>query len=1064
MYIKGRFIKILCKVAVCVSPLFALDSFDLHRINDAHAMGYSGYGVNVGIADTKFNPNHNALQGKFIYTDKNQYTNAYNASQRAHGSNVAGVVGANYTDGKYFGVAYGAKLAGFGEFGNSVRSGASNGFILNNDIRIINHSWAYTNYNQYFREFEGLVINHKVLMVFASGNYANQTPSYPANNPRHNEALQSWITVGNLDSHYISRNDSGNLVVSSRGVSTNSNLCFGSSRFCVMASGTNIRTTDGNSNDKFSTVTGTSFSAPLVSGVAALVQEKFPFMNGKQLADVILGTANRDFIAPKLIIKGNTLIYIDSEIPTDSNQIKADVMKAYGYARNYTSTIKATREEVFGQGIVDAVKALGGISLIDINRLSDKDAFVYKNESVKEAFYELDLGSYDATFSNDIEQRKWDAKYHDTSSLNRPTQLNNLNAGLLKKGSGTLTITGDLEYLGATIVQGGKLSLSQSQNRTTLSVAGNLYVESNAKLHTFGNVHLKKSLFIEQGRFQTQGQTTIGQNLNNNNGDITIESGSTLNIKGTYTQDGANSKLTIGFGEDKGYSLTSAKYDIKSGNLIYNPQIGTFKNTTLAIPLEESLLNQMNNFSSITLANNANMLNYALSSDKKSIVITTKDDAYENFDGANKSVAKSLRTLSAQSRSKKYVEFFSMLNSTSYQNYTDIVKSIDNSAYLSHTAYILSLQSNNSVRQILNSQISQSQGSRFSLTPYYSYSTGLNGENMNGHFAGSHLFVDKVFDSGVVGGFFSYGKYDSNFKNARFDAHILQGGINFIGNIASFKIMGNASVGGSFNIMNRSLYNDIERFDSEYNHLLANANLGFGYDIKSTSGVFTPQILANYGFIKQNAFKEKTIDRNGILAVQHSAIQHNLLSVLAGFNWTQKWLDNKLIFGINAFYERKILGSALNSSTQLIDNATQNITHAYNLAKDSGILGISIGYNGERSFITLNIDSAINAKSVSVGAIVEFGLKFGAKANPKISIKKGIFRQISQDSTKSQSLKEADSAIATKDSAKPLDSTLQEKDSANVAINSQDSTQKPKLQSYKSTKSTKSQGYERRRM
>lgn len=1004
------FIRILCGIISFALPLLALDSFDLHNINEAHAMGYSGYGVNVGIADTKFNPNHNALQGQFIYTDKNQYTSAYTASQNAHGSNVAGVIGANYTDGKYFGVAYGAKLAGFGEFGNSVRSGASNNFILNNDIRIINNSWAYTNYNQYYREFENLVINHKVLIVFASGNYAKTSPSYPANNPKHNEALQSWLTVGNLDSHYISRDNSGNLVVASRGVATSSNLCLGSFRFCVMASGTSIRTTDGNSNDKFSSVTGTSFSAPLVSGVAALVQEKFPFMNGKQLADVILSTANRNFIAPKLIIKGDTLIYIDSEVPTDSTKIRADVIAAYGYVRNYTSTMKATKEEVFGQGIVDATKALGGISLIDINRLNNNDVIDYKG--IKEAFWEIDLGNHDATFSNDISQRKWDDKYHDTNALNRPTQLDNLNAGLLKKGSGTLTITGNLDYLGTTIIRSGNLALNQTLNRTNLSVAGNIYVESNGSLRTYGDINLKKNLFLEQGGFSLQrGKTTIEQNLNNTNGQIALNSGSTLDIKGAYTQSGANSSLMLGFTqndiENKHTMLTSTKYDIKSGNLIYNPQITSFKNTTLQIPLEESLLNQMSKFSNITLANHSLVLDYELSSDKKSIIVTTKDDAYENFQGANKRMARALRNIAAQSIDEQHTEFFTMLNSAPLKTYTNTIKSLDNNSHLIHTAHILNKQNTNNLRQFLSTQNAYYQGGRFSLTPYYSYSTGLNGEHLTSHFIGGNVALDVSYNNTAIGGFVSYGKYDSAFENANLNAHTLQGGINIISDFSSFKILANISIGGSFNKLNRNLAEYDANFDAKYNNLFTNANLGVGYDIKSKdfSSIFTPQALINYGFTYQSAFKE-----NGeVLPMQYNAMKHNALSLLIGGKFTQTFLANKsFLVGIYGFYERKLLGEKFKNNAYFIADK-EHLPQTYTMPQNSGIVGFNIGYNGETFFVTMNLDAYINPNNINIGGNVEFGFKFGGAKQTQISTKRVKLRQVSsldsnnlQDSIKSQ--------------------------------------------------------------
>lgn len=112
--------RIACMV-FALTPIFALDSFSLHNIGDAHNLGYTGKGVKIGIADTKFNPNHYLLSGQFFHIDKNDHNVKYK-NNGAHGTKVAGVAAANRTDGKYYGVAYNAKMAGFGEFGYYISS------------------------------------------------------------------------------------------------------------------------------------------------------------------------------------------------------------------------------------------------------------------------------------------------------------------------------------------------------------------------------------------------------------------------------------------------------------------------------------------------------------------------------------------------------------------------------------------------------------------------------------------------------------------------------------------------------------------------------------------------------------------------------------------------------------------------------------------------------------------------------------------------------------------------------------------------------------------------------
>ena len=999
--------RIACMV-FALTPIFALDSFSLHNISDAHNLGYTGKGVKIGIADTKFNPNHYLLSGQFFHIDKNDHNPDYDKDKSAHGTNVAGVAAANRTDGKYYGVAYNAKMAGFGEFGDSIRSSWGE-FVLNSDIRIINHSWGYTFTTDYSkeqdRELEDLASNHKVLMVFASGNESDTHPHFPANNPRYNEKLQSWLAVGNLNANHISRDNSGRLIVASRGISYSSNLCINSSRFCVMASGTDITTADANNNNGLVSVSGTSFAAPLTSGVAALVAEKFPFMDGKQLADTILSTANSDFQAPKMVLAskaeyyvgttdnikfkdGGTIIYIDNNIPSDKNQIMQDIIDAYGTINadyKYKNITTATKEEVFGQGIVDAKKALGGIALIDINRLSDSDVQKYQSET--QAFYTIDTKGFSGVFSNDIGQRKWDEKYHDSTAINKSTKLSNLDAGLIKKGTGTLTITGDLNYLGATIIQGGNLSLAQGK-ATPLSVKGSVYVENGGNFSAFGKVALDKNL--------------------NNSGVVSLNSDSALKIKGKYTQEGTQSSLFIGFTQsdinNNRTALNSASYDIKGGKLIYAPKIASYKNENYKVPLQDLLLNQVDKFSNVELANISNVLNYKVSSDKKQITATTKSDAYENFDGAtasDKLMAKALRNIASQNLSAESTIFFEELNIAPKNVYGGTIQSMDNNAHLSQSAQILRIQNNNNIRQILHSQSIMKNSATFTLTPYYSYTFGA---ESTAHFVGSHLAFDKAFENITIGGFFSYGNHNSAFHNAKFNTHSLQGSANIIGDIASVKLIANASIGGAFNTMERTIgAQSTERnLKGKYNDLIVGANAGVGYDIKISHTTLTPQAILSYGFIKRGAFAESS--KVDAVAMKYDSLTHNALSALVGVNWNHKFLANQsLLFGIYGFYERNILGANINGGSRFEGDNTP-IAQTYAMPKDSGLFGVTIGYNGDRGFVNFSVDSAVDsAKKVSIGAIVEGGFKFGG--GKKRIIKK--IKKIPLDSTKRQKMQDS---------------------------------------------------------
>lgn len=472
---------ILVFLALFMSNLKALTSFELHNIDKAHTQGYTGKGVNIGIVDSIFNPNHELLFGKFLEPPIN---NTYKEPTNNHGNHIAGIAAAVRTDGANYGVAYNSKIVAYGNLGMS-NYYTGFGAMLTHNVRVINNS--HTAFYPQFVEFARQ--NNSILIVYASGNDGALTPTLAAKHgtgsaksggsdasfPDTYYNLGAWLTVGNIDSNSVKRKDDGSLEVLARAVggkSASTNLCQGARAYCVMAAGTDILSA-GYANGSLYKGTGTSQAAPAVSGVAALLAEKFPFLNGKQLADFILTTANKDFTAPKVIYKYNTntglydIIYIDSEIPkiggtNDKAQILKDLRAAYVIFTedNYknANVIKMSKDEVFGQGIVDAAAALRGLAMIDINRLGENDIKTFNGTQA--AFYTLDTKGHNALFENDISQRTWDAKYQNSSvQAQLGAKMKNLNAGLIKTGAGTLSISGNLNYLGDTIVENGELRL-----------------------------------------------------------------------------------------------------------------------------------------------------------------------------------------------------------------------------------------------------------------------------------------------------------------------------------------------------------------------------------------------------------------------------------------------------------------------------------------------------------------------------------------------------------------------------------------------------------------------------
>lgn len=241
-------------------------------------------------------------------------------------------------------------------FGNNKSSGAKfdtpnvYNYFKDKDVKIINNSWNSTLYpvvsmvepgrysltlknssstqllqqihsNQTAKELNNLVKEKKTLVVFAAGNEGIISPGIMALSPLYNEELHSFLAVGSVDSSQITKNQDGKLVVSAKGLSGFSNGLLGAENFSLVAPGSNIRNVNaaymqpvvfGRPDNKlYRTQSGTSMAAPMVSGGAALVAQRFPFLNGKQIADVLLSTANKDYVAPKLTVKETTLKVIE---------------------------------------------------------------------------------------------------------------------------------------------------------------------------------------------------------------------------------------------------------------------------------------------------------------------------------------------------------------------------------------------------------------------------------------------------------------------------------------------------------------------------------------------------------------------------------------------------------------------------------------------------------------------------------------------------------------------------------------------------------------------------------
>lgn len=240
---------------------------------------YTGEGIRVGILDDGFNYNHSELSNNFR-TDLdydvlgNDFDSINDANDR-HGTWVAQVIGADDNGEGGVGVAFDSDLVGirrgFGGEGNTQDTVDAFQYAYDNDFDIINNSWGITrsfgdNKNINFigadstdviDKFEQLVeLGRDGLganIVFSAGNSRAEGKSANYKNYQ-NSPYSITVAATEEDGTYASFSEAG------------SNVLLSAPGHAIAVSNA-----DGNGTVQF--INGTSFSAPAVSGVIALMLE-----------------------------------------------------------------------------------------------------------------------------------------------------------------------------------------------------------------------------------------------------------------------------------------------------------------------------------------------------------------------------------------------------------------------------------------------------------------------------------------------------------------------------------------------------------------------------------------------------------------------------------------------------------------------------------------------------------------------------------------------------------------------------------------------------------------------
>ncbi|SMP82058.1 autotransporter-associated beta strand repeat-containing protein, partial [Serratia sp. CC22-02] len=380
----------------------------------------------------------------------------------SHGTHVGGIAAGSRDGGAMHGVAFNAQIIS-AENGDP---GPEDGIILGNDgavyqagwnalvasgARIINNSWgigitekfdkggydpAYPHFtvNDAQKQFDqiSVILGTKpggayqgaidaarsgVVTIFAAGNDGN------LNNPDAMAGLAyfvpdiapNWLSVASLQDPTNTGDYS---------ISTFSSRCGYTASLCVSAPGTRVYSSviEGTSVENLTTgyakYSGTSMAAPHVAGSVAVLMERFPYLNGAQVAEVLKTTAT-DMGAPGI-------------------------------------------DALYGWGMINLGKAINGpgmlVTVEDIPaefRIPDPTGVAYGPTQ-----FVVDLPGVGAV----LDKGKPTERVCSSDLCGLDFWSNDISGhgGLTKQGIGTLVLTGNNTYGGPTLVNQGRLAVNGS--------------------------------------------------------------------------------------------------------------------------------------------------------------------------------------------------------------------------------------------------------------------------------------------------------------------------------------------------------------------------------------------------------------------------------------------------------------------------------------------------------------------------------------------------------------------------------------------------------------------------
>ncbi len=259
--------------------------YDVINADFARKAGIFGEGVRVGVVDSGVY-NHSDFEGNIVEGYNFVDNNADTGDEYFHGTMAAGIIAARSNNTAIVGLAHKSKIvplkvAKQKSFSISAAITAINKAVSEFDCDVINLSFGITDYSVNLKNAVDDAISKGAIVVAAAGNGGGSSNS-SNNNYTYPAAYDEVISVANVSNV--------------GGVMKIFNTSQVNDKIDIAAPGTSVVSLSNFGNGTI-TSTGTSFSAPLVSAVAALAKSINPNITQSQFASYLDRTADSSYLS-----------------------------------------------------------------------------------------------------------------------------------------------------------------------------------------------------------------------------------------------------------------------------------------------------------------------------------------------------------------------------------------------------------------------------------------------------------------------------------------------------------------------------------------------------------------------------------------------------------------------------------------------------------------------------------------------------------------------------------------------------------------------------------------------